>query len=134
MEARPTTISDILPGEKQFIIPVFQRDYAWRSPNWQLLWDDATTVLEANERELKHLIGPIVLLGLAVPYDVAQFVVIDGQQRLVTLTIVLCVIRDLAPEYNREPLANLIESNYLVFTDAKGNRTHKLVPRIRDRD
>jgi uncharacterized protein with ParB-like and HNH nuclease domain len=132
MDAQPTTISDILPGEKQYFVPVFQRDYSWTRTNWRMLWDDASQLLEAAD-QVKHFIGPIVILAYAYPYDITRFLVIDGQQRLITLTMLLCALRDFANMQDRTPLANAIQANYLAFISPKGETTHKLIPRSRDR-
>ena len=40
MKAQNTTIREFLDGAKQFVIPVFQRDYTWEEGNWRQLWED----------------------------------------------------------------------------------------------
>ena len=76
----------------QFHIPEYQRDYSWNKDNAQKLWDDVLSNSEDG-----YLLGSIVVIKNGKKYDI-----VDGQQRLVTLTLMFCAIRD----YLHEKIAN----------------------------
>ena len=74
------TFSELFSNSIKYIIPRFQRDYAWDQEQWEDLWQDIETVVE----EEHHYMGYIVLQKK----DDYQFEVIDGQQRLITFSLV----------------------------------------------
>lgn len=133
MDAHRVTLSDILAGEKEYTIPVFQRYYKWKKDRWDSIWNDINLLLDEPDFQLTHFIGPMVIVSRTVPYDIQRYLVIDGQQRLVTLTILLCAIRNIASKESFSALANLVNT-YLFFVDTKDNRTYKLRPRTTDRE
>ena len=134
MDAKPVTLSEILPGEGQYIIPVFQRYYSWEKANWETLWEDIAKVIEDGDPRYTHFIGPMIVFRETYPYDIARYMVVDGQQRLITLTLLLCSLRDVAKENNLPDLASAIVNNYVSFTTGKGELEYRLVPRSADRD
>ena len=79
-------------------VPLYQRTYSWQK--WQLrrLWEDILQL--ASDRAvspgLTHFIGSLVLAPSPAngPVGVTEFLVVDGQQRLTTLSLLLCTIRD----------------------------------------
>ena len=88
MDANKGNINLILNGEKQFIVPVYQRTYSWRYEQCNRLWNDIVN-MQKNKKE-GHFVGSIVNIGENVtPTDVQKFLLIDGQQRLTTLTLLL---------------------------------------------
>ena len=78
----------------RFSVPIFQRPYSWTKEQASVLLDD---LLDARERDraAPYFLGSIVLIKSE---DGPKSDVVDGQQRLTTLTMLLCVLRDLAPE------------------------------------
>lgn len=100
MKAAETTVLRLLQGEKVFLIPNFQRRYAWRRTEWQDLWDDLVREYEvghdAYSRDLDgHFLGSVVLHpapGRAS--TLMRHLVVDGQQRLTTVLVLLAAIRD----------------------------------------
>src|SRR3954451_4553256 len=96
--ARETTLQELLEGSKQYQVPLYQRTYSWTKPQLARLWEDIQQ-LAADRVErpgLTHFIGSLVLAPSPTngPAGVAEYLVVDGQQRLTTLSILLCVIRD----------------------------------------
>ncbi|MHA1403965.1 MAG: DUF262 domain-containing protein [Candidatus Helarchaeota archaeon] len=85
-------------------IPDYQRPYSWRDEEIDQLWDDLLTAFESGSET--YFLGPIILIQ---PKD-KYFEVVDGQQRLTTLTIMLCVIRDLYGEVIAQIDKRLINS------------------------
>ena len=96
--ARETTLQELLEGSKQYQVPLYQRTYSWTKPQLARLWEDILQ-LAADRVErpgLTHFIGSLVLAPSPAngPAGVAEYLVVDGQQRLTTLSILLCAIRD----------------------------------------
>lgn len=79
------TFDELLRSHKQLEIPPFQRPYSWETKQWSQLWEDLTTHL-GND----YLMGGIVLCGTDDGHDL----VIDGQQRTTTITILIAACRD----------------------------------------
>ena len=71
-----------------FQIPDYQRPYDWGDEEIQQLWDDIYSAFDGQEDF--YFLGPMVL----VKTEDEHFEVVDGQQRLTTLTILFCVLRD----------------------------------------
>lgn len=134
MDAHPMSIADVFSGQRQYVIPVFQRNYEWGPRNWETLWHDLVTVLEEEDSDFSHFIGPMVVISQASPIDVPKYLVIDGQQRLMTLTILFIALRDRAVALRYDRTAEAIESNAIFFVPIKGDRRGKIIPRIRDRE
>ena len=94
MKASETSLRNLLEGGKQFQIPLFQRPYSWKKENWETLWEDLMS-LYTGAVQGSYFLGPIVTQsGSGTADGISPFIVIDGQQRLTTLTIVLAVLRN----------------------------------------
>lgn len=136
MKANETTLEDLLSGKKQYQIPLYQRTYSWGEPQFGQLWDDVVDLAEAlvDRADASHFIGSLVLAPSPAlsATGVQEWLVVDGQQRLTTLTILLAAIRDhLASE---DPEArDRIDEQYLVNKFAKGDARYKLSPTQLDR-
>lgn len=93
MDAIKGNITSVLNGSKQFVIPVYQRTYSWEIEQCKRLWDDIVVMQTANRTG--HFVGSIVNIAeQAMPTGIQKFMIIDGQQRLTTLTLLLIAIRD----------------------------------------
>lgn len=103
-------------------IPRFQRDYSWTLEQWEDLWTDIlNTIKDPSQEDDSHYMGYLVLQST----DDKTFEVIDGQQRLTTLTlIILAVIKNLQrlideknePEQNIQRI-NQIRQTYIGYLD-----------------
>jgi hypothetical protein len=93
MKAQNTTIREFLDGTKQFVIPVFQRDYTWEERNWRQIWDDICRD-GAVDGGPGHFVGSIVHVKDNALAAMNRFLVIDGQQRLATFSILCAALRD----------------------------------------
>lgn len=133
MNAFETDIESIISGDKQYYIPVFQRNYLWGRNNWEVLWSDVKPLIDFPSDNLNHFIGPFVFISHASPSNITSHLIIDGQQRLITISLILCAIRDLAKEYKLKDLAESIDRR-LYFKDTSGKSYSKIIPRILDRD
>lgn len=96
--ARETTLQELLEGSKQYQVPLYQRTYSWKQDQLKRLWEDILKLAEDRVEApgATHFIGSLVLAPSPNngPAGVSEFLVVDGQQRLTTLSILLCAIRD----------------------------------------
>ena len=99
MDAHPRTLKVIFEAQTQLAVPLFQRPYVWtQAGQWEALWED---VRSAAERQMKndvahpHFMGAVVLEQMSVPTGMLdRRQIIDGQQRLVTLPLLIAAARD----------------------------------------
>ncbi len=133
MEAHVKTIREILHSGDQILVPFFQRHYSWRKENWQRLLEDIVALTEESD-ETKHFLGPLVCTPFhPVPGEVTPYQLIDGQQRLATLTVALAALRDIARLNGLESLSDEIHEDYLIHRRRQGVQRFKVVPRLGDR-
>lgn len=139
VKADEAILKKVLEGENQYLVPLYQRPYQWDTDQWQTLWDDIVELVQDRRENPRttHFIGSLVL----VPVDAAQsavsisrFLVVDGQQRLTTLTLLLAAIRDYRNTYEKPNAGERIHNTYLTNQYEEGERHVKLVPTQRDRD
>ena len=90
MKANEANLLRFLDGTKQFILPIFQRRYSWKKRQCQQLLDDILWVGE-NEDIPSYFLGSIVSIGGGSP-TLPKFLVIDGQQRLATLSLLISAL------------------------------------------
>ncbi|WP_158085644.1 DUF262 domain-containing protein [Henriciella aquimarina] len=88
IRARECLLSDILTPGSQLRMPSYQRSYSWEENEVRELLDD---LLNATENVRFHFIGAVVLVQM----QDNTFQVVDGQQRLTTLSMILATLRDL---------------------------------------
>ncbi|EKO3552157.1 DUF262 domain-containing HNH endonuclease family protein [Vibrio fluvialis] len=94
IEPKNENFNELIGGSSKYLVPRFQRDYAWDIEQWEDLWND----INALDEEGFHYMGYIVLQQT----EQYQFEVIDGQQRLVTLSlIVLAAMKSLSDMVER---------------------------------
>ena len=133
MDARPDAIAEFFNAERQLIVPLFQRSYEWAEKNWSALWEDLLERYEqrAEPTNVPHFTGAIVTSpAKSIPVGVSKFLVIDGQQRLTTLSIILCAIRSLLPP---DALDRKRINRLLINDLGEGNDRYKLLPTQPDR-
>src|SRR5690625_5815117 len=99
MKAKETNLSKFLNAPKQFIIPVYQRTYSWKRQQCIKLWDDIVRI-GADDNNPGHFIGSVVYIekGLYNVTAVTELLVIDGQQRLTTITLLLVAMAKVIEE------------------------------------
>lgn len=134
MQAQPKTIREILHTGDQYIIPLFQRFYSWDKTNWERLRLDVWALMEDGAKPV-HFLGPLVCtLPPRLPGNASAFQLIDGQQRVTTLTILLAAVRDVARSRGLADLAEEVTEYYLLFKRKQGNDRYKVLPRLGDRE
>lgn len=139
MQVRETTLQELLGGSKQFRVPLFQRTYTWRERDHTQLWRDILGQYEvARQNGLGatgsgHFIGSFVLAPTKISAALPAFLVVDGQQRLTTLTLALCALREAAAA--KDPTAfERLTNQFLVNQYASGTDRWKLVPTYQDQE
>lgn len=133
MEAAPVNIIQYFDGSKQGVIPLFQRPYSWEPKDWTTLWDDLMAQYETADRA-SHFMGAVVTVPVkSVPVGVTKHLVIDGQQRLTTLSLLLAAIREKAATEEDTATAGII-GDFLVNRHYKAPDDLKLVPTQADRN
>ena len=90
LKANEENLLKFLDGKKQFILPIFQRRYSWEKEQCSQLWDDVLRVGENGDLP-SHFLGSIVSIGDGSP-TLPKFLIIDGQQRLTTLSLLLSAL------------------------------------------
>jgi uncharacterized protein with ParB-like and HNH nuclease domain len=127
LHAYTRTISDLFSVKRKYIVPRFQRAYSWSKEQIKELWDDITANIQVDSDEcIKHeeyFIGALVLVG-DDKSNVLQ--IVDGQQRLTTITILLSVLCERFKELEKNNLAEAIFKNYIEGQDDDGKNYFKL--------
>lgn len=102
MNARETDLLSLLTGARQFIIPIFQRDYSWTEAQCEQLLEDVIRVANAPESAI-HFLGSVVYIDSEkMDAVLPRWLVIDGQQRLTTCTLLLLALRDCLKKIGHE--------------------------------
>jgi uncharacterized protein with ParB-like and HNH nuclease domain/predicted transport protein len=135
MDARKGNIYEILNGNKQFLIPVYQRFYSWDIDQCKRLWND---IVEMQRKgKVGHFVGSIVNIAeQAMPTGVQKYMIIDGQQRMTTLTLLLLALRDYAIKNPNDTTINArrIDNMLLKNEYESGDERYKLLLTETDRD
>lgn len=87
-EPHTKTIREIFGGTNYYLIPDYQRPYSWEDEQIERMWDDIFSAYD--EKDEYYFLGPTILART----DNGDLEVVDGQQRLTTLTILFCILRD----------------------------------------
>lgn len=137
MRAAEAKLLDFLKKSPQFIIPIYQRTYSWTERECRQLWDD---ILRTGQSDaiFAHFVGSIVYVEKGLYHVTSQspLLVIDGQQRLTTVTLLIeALARSLGDD---EPLdgfsAEKLRNYYLLNSLEKNDRRYKLVLSQTDKD
>jgi alkylated DNA nucleotide flippase Atl1 len=138
VEVGETWLWKVLGGDQRYRVPLYQRPFSWTDKQLDRLWSDLLDVTDQRIRNDKatHFTGSLVLdLGKAGP-GTHEYLVVDGQQRLTTLSILLCAIRDHFAENDpgHPEKRELVHERYLVDKFKHGDDRLRLLPTQADRD
>ena len=136
MKGSETKMLNFMEGaDKRYIIPVYQRKYNWKQENCRQLYDDLKKIIR-DKRE-SHFFGSIVS-SVAANGSKIEYYIIDGQQRLTTVTILLLAIRNLLVKKRitsaKENLNKQINQRFLISPWANADDQIKLRPVKSDRE
>ena len=130
MKATEAGLLAFLKKSPQFVIPIYQRTYSWIDKECRQLWDDILRAGSHDEISV-HFVGSIVYIeaGLSQVSHQAPMLVIDGQQRLTTVTLLLAALANALGE--SEPVdgfsARKLRNYYLLNPEETGERHFKLL-------
>ena len=130
MKATETKVEDFLSANKtQFVIPVYQRNYDWTTIQCKQLLDDILNI-GSNKNSNIHFIGSIVYVhdDVYTSSRIKELIIIDGQQRLTTLTLLYLVLYRIGIEMGDIGLVNEINETYLINKFASEDEKLKLKP------
>lgn len=142
MKATEAKFIDFLKKSPQFVIPIYQRTYSWTERECKQIWDDIMRT-GSNDKITAHFVGSIVYIerGLYQVTGHTPLLVIDGQQRLTTVTLLITALANALTnldEENREPLDGFsprkLRNYYLLNPEESGERHYKLILSQTDRD
>src|SRR5436190_6911383 len=130
LKATEAKFLDFLKKSPQFVIPIYQRTYSWTEKECRQLWDDIVRT-GSNDAISAHFVGSIVYIekGLYQVSSQTPLLVIDGQQRLTTVTLLIeALARSLG---DAEPVEGFsprkLRNYYLVNPEENGERYYKLL-------
>ena len=135
MKANEANLLVFLKKSPQFVIPIYQRTYSWTEKECRQLWTDILRTGN-NDALSAHFVGSIVYIekGLSQVSSQSPLLVIDGQQRLTTVTILLAALTqelESLPEDKREPVDGFsprkLRNYYMVNPEEEGERHYKLI-------
>lgn len=112
MRATEGTFRALMTQDRQFRVPLYQRHYKWKTDQQEDLWLDILEQYQALQSGADippHFIGSIVAVERATDplHDFRHFRVVDGQQRLTTLSLAIAALRDVAAEDDPEQYERL---------------------------
>lgn len=130
MKASPLQLNKFLQKQDtQFVIPIYQRNYDWTEEHCMQLLEDIINIGKTPREETKmHFIGSIVYVcnDEYTVAEIEQLVIIDGQQRITTITLLLMALYHYAKENGDQRLAEMILEDYLINKRAEESFKVKL--------
>ncbi|MGN8393623.1 GmrSD restriction endonuclease domain-containing protein [Helicobacter pylori] len=132
MEADVTPLLKFIKDNQnnQLVIPIYQRLYSWEKEQCKQLWDDIIKI-GGNDKMDGHFIGSILYVLDGITHSDNALLIIDGQQRLTTITLLLTALRNhLSDEVKRKE----IEDHYLINSDKDGDKKFRLILSESDKD
>lgn len=142
MKATEAKLLAFLKKSPQFVIPIYQRTYSWTERECWQLWEDILRT-GRNDNISAHFVGSIVYIeqGLYQVTSQSPLLVIDGQQRLTTVTLLLTALAralEKSGDHGFEPIdgfsARKLRNYYLVNTEESGDRHYRLILSQTDKD
>ena len=137
MKASEAKLLDLLKKSPQFLIPIYQRTYSWTEKECRQLWDDIARC-GSSDKIAVHFVGSIVYVesGLSQVTHQSPLLVIDGQQRLTTVSLLLAALAKAVGQ--GEPFDGFsqrkIKNYYLLNPEESGERHFKLLLSQTDKD
>ncbi|KAF5049488.1 hypothetical protein DSECCO2_439270 [anaerobic digester metagenome] len=141
MKATEANLLVFLKKSPQFAIPIYQRTYSWGDKQCRQLWDDIIRT-GSNDAVSAHFVGSIVYIEQGLYQVIGQppLLVIDGQQRLTTVTLLIAALANALDKLNegdQEPVDGFsprkLRNYYLLNPEETGDRHYKLILSQTDR-
>lgn len=132
LDAGAVTLLQLFKGEREYVSPLFQRQYVWGKKEIEALLDGVDQILEKSESE--RFLGALVLevksAGMAFKPDSAW--IVDGQQRLTTLYLALLEMAKVAQKNSANDLASLLFEQYIFNQGGQYKNRPKVQPTLID--
>lgn len=137
MKASAANFLSLIKGPKQFVIPIYQRTYSWQIAQCSKLLSDIIRI--SNDPTIPgHFIGSVVYFQESIHTlsDVPQLLVIDGQQRLTTITLLIAALAEFIKDHNIEIDTSFtkLQNYYLLNVEEEGDLRYKLLLTKRDKE
>lgn len=130
MKATSANLLSIIKGPKQFIIPIYQRTYSWLLPQCNKLFNDILKI-STNESMQGHFIGSVVYFqeSIHTVSDVPKLLIIDGQQRLTTVTLIVIALAEFIRdnEVEIDTTFTKLQNYYLLNAEEDSELKYKLL-------
>ncbi|GAA8668818.1 DUF262 and DUF1524 domain-containing protein [Helicobacter pylori] len=130
MDAEATTLLEFFKQTQtnQFVIPIYQRLYSWKKEQCKQLWDDIIKI-GGDDKMNGHFIGSILYVRVDDTHS-SPLLIIDGQQRLTTITLLFIALRNRSSDEDKR---KKIES-YLINSNKDGDKKFRLILSESDKD
>ncbi|OPG59789.1 DUF262 and DUF1524 domain-containing protein [Helicobacter pylori] len=136
MKADATTLLGFFEQNQtnQFVIPIYQRLYSWGKEQCEQLWDDIIKI-GGNDKMNGHFIGSILYVRVDGTHS-SPLLIIDGQQRLTTITLLFIALRDHLSEEVKilEKFSRKEIESYLINNNKDGDKKFRLILSESDKD
>lgn len=137
MDAGPILLTSLITDTgKRFVIPVYQRPYSWDEKQCAQLWEDVLAVGRSTSQgddEKTHFVGSVVWVqdGAMRASNVTPALIIDGQQRITTLTLMFIALAEYARDHeDNDDLEfsydEIIDDRYVISKHKKGDDHYRL--------
>ena len=122
------TVRDLLGSKRQFVIPRFQREYSWDKKNYQEFLEDMLGNLIIKDGRIsssQYFLGTMLFIGNFAEGTEQEIQVVDGQQRLTTITILFSAMSDILLTLGEQTLSRQLFA-YIMTEDDDGNEVRIL--------
>ncbi|GAA9003582.1 DUF262 and DUF1524 domain-containing protein [Helicobacter pylori] len=138
MDADKNTLLNFIKGNQnnQLVIPIYQRLYSWEEEQCKQLWDDIIKI-GGDDKMDGHFIGFILYMLVGITHSNNILLIIDGQQRLTTITLLLTALRDHLndeDEFLKKFSCQKIQNRYLINSDKDSDKKFRLILSESDKD
>jgi len=136
MKATSANLLSLMKGPRQFVIPIYQRTYSWHITQCDQLLKDILRISDSDQVH-GHFVGSIVYFqeSIHTVSDVPRLLVIDGQQRLTTITLLVAALAEFIKDNHGliDTNATKLKNYYLVNAEEEGDLHYKLLLTRRDK-
>lgn len=125
LNADDVDVSELFEGSSQFTVPDYQREYSWGDDQLGELWDDITALIRSRDN---HYLGSIIIIKKSGD-EIKKRELVDGQQRLTTISIILTVIRDYfesEEDHDFDDVPELVDDFLFTKSNVTGDKHQKL--------
>lgn len=137
MKATSANFLTVIKGPKQFVIPIYQRTYSWQIAQCNKLFNDILRI-SGDANTPGHFIGSVVYFqeSIHTVSDVPKLLVIDGQQRLTTISLLIAALAEFVKDHQVDIDTNFtkLQNYYLLNAEEEGELRYKLILTRRDKE